>query len=219
MLIKVCGMRHAGNIAQLSLLRPDYMGFIFFGKSPRYAGEMLKADVLAAIPANIIKTGVFVNASLDSVLETVTRFGLDAVQLHGDESPEMCGRIKAQGLKVLKVFHPKSRGDFDASKPYEAVCDYFLFDTPSVAHGGSGRKFDWKLLDDYTGSVRFFLSGGIDARDLNDINALSHPQLAGLDINSRFEIVPALKNIPALRRFLEAVKSKDETSVFTSSER
>lgn len=219
MLIKVCGMRHAGNIAQLSLLRPDYMGFIFFGKSPRYAGEILKADVLAAIPANIIKTGVFVNASLESVLETVSRFGLDAVQLHGDESPEMCARMKAQGVKVLKAFHPKSRDDFKASKAYEAVCDYFLFDTPSVAHGGSGRKFDWALLDDYTGSVPFFLSGGIDARDLDEIRALSHPQLAGLDLNSRFEIVPALKNIPALRYFLGAVKFKNETNVFATTGR
>ncbi|MGQ1945997.1 phosphoribosylanthranilate isomerase [Geofilum sp. OHC36d9] len=207
MLIKVCGMRHAGNIAQLSLLRPDYMGFIFFGKSPRYAGEMLKADVLSAIPANIIKTGVFVNASFELVLETVTRFGLDAVQLHGDESPDMCGRMKATGVKVFKAFHPKSRDDFDGTQVYEAVCDYFLFDTPSVTHGGSGRKFDWSLLDEYTGSVPFFLSGGIDVEDLDEISALSHPQLAGLDLNSRFEIVPALKNIPALRSFLAAVKS------------
>jgi phosphoribosylanthranilate isomerase len=207
MLIKVCGMRHAGNIAQLSLLCPDYMGFIFFGKSPRYAGEILNADVLAAIPANIIKTGVFVNASLESVMETVSRFGLDAVQLHGNESPQMCGRVKAQGVKVLKAFHPKSSADFEATKAYEATCDYFLFDTPSVAHGGSGRKFDWTLLDDYTGAVPFFLSGGIDVQDLDEIKALSHPQLAGLDLNSRFEIVPALKNIPALRTFFEAVKS------------
>jgi phosphoribosylanthranilate isomerase len=202
MLIKVCGMRHADNIAELCQLKPDYVGFIFYEKSPRFAGSILKTENTDIIPVSICKTGVFVNAGQEEILKTVTRFGLNAVQLHGHETPELCAELKGHGLQVLKAFHPENVDGLKELKPYEAVCDFFLFDTPTVAHGGSGQKFDWSVLEQYAGNCPFFLSGGIGPDDAGRILNLKLNRLAGVDINSRFELQPGLKNIEAIKEFI-----------------
>jgi len=202
MLIKVCGMRHADNIAQLSLLKPDYIGFIFYEKSLRFAGETISPQLLETIPKSIKKVGVFVNADEKEVLNTSRYFGLDVVQLHGQESSEMCASLKSSGLEVWKVFHPNHEETFPQTEQYEKVCDFFLFDTPSAQHGGTGQKFDWSFLQEYKGGVPFFLSGGIGSEDLDEVLKINHPKLIGLDLNSRFETEPALKDIPLLQKFM-----------------
>jgi phosphoribosylanthranilate isomerase len=206
MLIKVCGMRHADNISELIKLQPNYIGFIFYQKSPRFAGDILTQEITDSIPSSIKKTGVFVNESEKKILETVKKFSLNAVQLHGSESPELCSALKMKGLEVLKAFHPDSIEKIEATKNYESACDYFLFDTPSAAHGGTGQKFDWSILEQYTGSCPFFLSGGIGPDDAETILNLKTIHPAGLDINSKFELEPGLKNIDALSRFINHLK-------------
>lgn len=206
MLVKVCGMRQAENIAQLSLLKPDYMGFIFYEKSLRFAGKTITPQLLESIPKSIKKVAVFVNATEDEVREVVRRFGFDVVQLHGKESPEMCGSLKSSGLEVWKVFHPNVEEEFPQTKKYEEVCDFFLFDTPSPNYGGTGEKFDWSFLQKYQGKTPFFLSGGIGLEDLGAVFQFEHPKFIGLDVNSRFELAPTLKNIPLLQEFIEELR-------------
>ncbi len=206
MLIKVCGMRQAKNIAQLSLLKPDYMGFIFYEKSLRFAGEIITPQLLETIPKSIKKVGVFVNEDEKEVLNTSRYFGLDVVQLHGQESPEMCASLKRSGLEVWKVFHPNHEEEFPQTEKYEEVCDFFLFDTPSPQHGGTGKKFDLSFLQEYQGKTSFFLSGGIGSEDLESVLQFDHPKLIGLDLNSRFELEPAIKNIPLLQKFMDELR-------------
>ena len=206
MLIKICGMRQAENIAQLSLLKPDYMGFIFYEKSLRFAGKTITPQLLESIPKHIKKVAVFVNATEDEVREVVRRFGFDVVQLHGNESPETCGSLKSSGLEVWKVFHPNVEEEFPHTKSYEDVCDFFLFDTPSPNYGGTGEKFDWSFLQKYQGETPFFLSGGIGLEDVGEVFQFEHPKFIGLDVNSRFELAPSLKNIPLLQKLMEELR-------------
>lgn len=206
MLVKVCGMRQAENIAQLSLLKPDYMGFIFYEKSLRFAGKTITPELLGTIPKSIKKVGVFVNADEKEVLKTSKHFGLDVVQLHGQESPEMCASIKESGLEVWKVFHPNPEEGFPHTEKYDEVCDLFLFDTPSAQYGGTGEKFDWSFLQEYRGATSFILSGGIGSEDLKEVMKINHPKLVGLDLNSRFEQSPAIKDIPLLTKFIEELR-------------
>ena len=148
-------MRHGINIVELCRLKPDYIGFIFYSKSPRFAGDLLTREITDAIPAGIIKTGVFVNSTKSDILKTASRYNLNAVQLHGSESPELCEDLKNKHLQVIKAFHPNSIEKLKATKAYESVCDFFLFDTPSTTHGGTGNKFDWSILERYEGSCPF----------------------------------------------------------------
>lgn len=206
MLVKVCGMRQADNIAQLSMLKPDYVGFIFYKESLRYAGEIVTPELLSSHLKEVKKVGVFVNADEKEVLKTSQYFGLDVAQLHGNESPKMCAALKANGLEVWKVFHPKNEDVLLQTEKYEGVCDFFLFDTPSVQYGGSGEKFDWSFLPKYKGNTSFFLSGGIGPDDLQEVLKIAHPKLVGLDLNSRFEILPAIKDIPLLAKFIAQLR-------------
>jgi phosphoribosylanthranilate isomerase len=201
------------NIRQLSTLKPDLIGFIFFPGSPRYAASKLDPGVVKELPADITKTGVFVNAGYEEIVKTAGLFGLNAVQLHGAESPEMCRSLKAAGFKVIKVFHPKTQKDITACAAYEGLCDFFLFDTASKAHGGSGRKFDWILIGKYKGSTPFLLSGGIGPGDEEMISRLQLPLLTGIDLNSRFETAPGLKDIEHLRIFIEHIRKLTKTQV------
>ncbi len=199
------------NIRQLSLLKPDLIGFIFFPGSPRYVAGKLDPVVVKEIPADIIKTGVFVNEAYEEIEKTAKLFGLDAVQLHGVESPELCRSLKAVGFKVIKAFHPKEPADMTACAAYEGKCDLFLFDTPSKAYGGSGKKFDWGLIGMYKGSTPFMLSGGIGPGDEEMIGRLQLPLLIGIDLNSRFETAPGVKNIEQLKRFFDNTRKQTKT--------
>jgi phosphoribosylanthranilate isomerase len=201
MKIKVCGMKYPDNIKELVRLPIDMTGLIFYEKSARYAGN-LPANELRIVPSNIQKVGVFVNASEEDIFETVRKYNLQIVQLHGDESPGFCGKIKNQGIKVIKAFQIEKTSDFEKCNLYENACDYFLFDTKTPMYGGSGKKFDWEILSSYSGKTPFILSGGIGPEDAESIRKIQNPKLYGIDLNSCFEIRPGEKNIEKLREFL-----------------
>lgn len=202
MKIKVCGMKDPGNIKEVSQLPIDYMGFIFYERSPRYVGEV-NPEVLAQIPASIQKIGVFVDEDLGKVQSTALLYQLSFVQLHGDESPEYCRELRQNELKVIKAFSISASSFGMIRKEYEASCDLFLFDTQTPLRGGSGEKFDWEVLRSYKGKTPFFLSGGIAPDDKERIRQFQHPSFYGIDLNSRFEIEPGKKNIQKLKQLIQ----------------
>lgn len=203
MIVKVCGMREAKNIHAIESLGIDFMGFIFYPKSPRYVKE--KPDYL---PVHCQRVGVFVNASKEEILNRAKDFGLDFVQLHGQESPAQCTELKAEGLQVIKAFSIGQGYDWENVCLYKGVADYFLFDTACPSYGGSGKRFDWKILKDYSGDTPFLLSGGIRPENLNDVLAFRHPQFRGVDLNSGFETSPGVKDEARLKPFIQTLKSK-----------
>jgi phosphoribosylanthranilate isomerase len=205
MKIKICGMRIPENIAKVAALKPDFMGFIFYPKSPRYAEPMDIAS-LNALPSTIKKIGVFVNENLENILTIAYKYKLDGLQLHGTELVDMCSKLKKAGYIVIKAFPIAEAYNFKVTKDYEGACDYFLFDTKTDAYGGSGLKFNWTMLDEYKGGTPFLLSGGIAADDAEAIMKIEHPKFAGIDLNSKFEIKPGLKNVEALREFLKELR-------------
>lgn len=201
MLIKVCGMRDSANIEQVRCLNPDMIGLIFYARSPRFVGTEPLPHLTASF-APALKVGVFVNETVAVVADIAARFRLNAVQLHGNESPAECAALRQAGLKVIKAFGISSTADFAQCASYSDCCDMFLFDTRTAGYGGAGVKFDWSILAEYKQDTPFLLSGGISADDAADIRSISHPQLAGIDLNSRFETAPALKDVEKLRRFI-----------------
>ena len=200
---KICGMKVPANILEVAALQPDYMGFIYYKQSKRYAGE-LSAGLLRELPLNIKKTGVFVDESLSVVAESVTEFGFSAIQLHGAETVEYCLELKQtipQGTELIKAFGVDGDFDFGQLKAYEEVADYFLFDTQTAGHGGSGKVFNWNLLDRYELDKPYFLSGGIGPEHVEDISKIKDERLYAIDVNSRFELEPGLKQIDKLNDF------------------
>ena len=219
MKIKVCGLREPDNIAAVGALPVDYLGFIFYPKSPRYVG---KKDHLATwlkrhpdAVANQQRVGVFVNSEIDIILNAVHDYGLDYVQLHGNESPAYCGELQTlwsvssvESARLIKVFHVDEEFDFSTTDPYAAFCPLFLFDTRSgEGSGGTGRKFDWTILDQYQGATPFLLSGGIGPDDSTVVQKINHPQLHGIDINSRFETEPGVKDVDAIATFVKTLEA------------
>ncbi len=204
-LVKVCGMKYSENIQAVAALHPDFMGFIFYPKSPRYA-EPLSLETLDEMPATIKKIGVFVNEDLENILTVVYKYKLNGVQLHGSEMVSMCAQLKEVGLIVIKAFPIAEAINFIPTKRYEGVCDYFLFDTKTDAYGGSGVKFNWGMLEEYRGETPFLLSGGIAAADVEAIRKINHPKFAGIDLNSKFEIRPGEKNVELLSAFLKKLR-------------
>ncbi|MCD8261461.1 MAG: phosphoribosylanthranilate isomerase [Bacteroides sp.] len=201
MVIKVCGMCQAGNIREVEALGIDMMGFIFYPKSPRYNTEI--PDYL---PQQVKRVGVFVNETEKTILERVAEYQLDYVQLHGKESPEYCLLLKEKGIRLLKAFSIETPDDLSGISAYEGICDYYVFDTKTPGYGGSGQQFDWNILTSYQGNTPFLLSGGIHPESSEEIKSFQHPLLAGYDLNSRFEISPALKDLSLIARFLNSVK-------------
>ncbi len=202
MIVKVCGMREAENVVAVASLGIDLMGFILFDRSPRYV-----EGVAPKTTEGIKRVGVFVNSPMEHVVEMVARHSLSVVQLHGKESVDLCGALKSRGLLVIKAIPISTPSDMARAEEYAAVVDYLLFDTKCAEHGGSGRRFDWSILDCYGGSTPFLLSGGIDEESAAEILTIEHKQFAGVDLNSRFEIAPALKDIDKLTRFIAKIKS------------
>ncbi len=196
-------MKNPDNIKELAKLPIDFMGMIFYEKSPRFANELTFDDV-NILPPYIEKVGVFVNAGKDYIMEKVNKYNLDLVQLHGSESVELCKELN-ETIPVIKAFNVADASDFEQTKSYEEVCSYFLFDTKTPQHGGSGQKFDWQILDSYTGNRYFFLSGGISSEDIDDIKKIQHPKFYGIDLNSRFETEPGLKDIKRLQQFIKTL--------------
>jgi len=205
MKIKVCGLREAGNIEAVAALKPDYMGFIWYTQSPRYVYR-LPEDILRALPASIIKTAVFVNENIDIIKVLINQFDFNAVQLHGQESPETCAELK-QDVQVLKAFGVDEHFDFTQLRAYVGKVDYFLFDTKTEKHGGSGRIFNWDVLNEYQLNVPFFLSGGLSLDNLKEIKNIKHPAFYGVDLNSRFETAPGMKDITKLKQAFELLNT------------
>jgi phosphoribosylanthranilate isomerase len=204
--IKVCGMRDPENISGVVAALPDYMGFIFYPKSKRFVGFEPSTEILAVVPDSVKKVGVFVNEIPEKVLEIVRNWKLDVVQLHGNESPEYCRQIKDSGIAVFKAFSVDESFDFKTLKAYSGVCNYLLFDTKGQLPGGTGQKFNWQLLKNYIGDIPFFLSGGIGSDDLEAIQNFEHLRWRGIDINSGFEISPALKDIEKVKNFIFEIR-------------
>lgn len=208
MKIKVCGMKNPNNIEELSSLSINYMGFIFYPKSPRYIAG-LKPEILNILSDSTKRVGVFVNEKVASLFKTIEKYGLDAVQLHGNETPQYCEDLieTFPEITIIKALSISDIKDIEKTNEYEELCDYFLFDTKTSQYGGSGQKFNWEILNSYKGNKPFFLSGGISMEDIEEIKNIQHPNLYGLDLNSKFESEPGLKDLYLVKRFIKKIKN------------
>lgn len=204
MKIKVCGITRREDLLKLVEYQVNYAGFIFYEKSPRFAGSKLDPRTIRETK-EIKKVGVFVDAPLEQVRRTITDYGLDMVQLHGDETPGYCAAID---IPVVKAFRVRTNINWDAIQPYIAVTDYFLFDTDAGnAYGGTGIRFNWELLDSYPYEHPFFLSGGIGPDQLTELLEFKHPALFAVDVNSKFETHPGVKDMEKAKSFTEQIQS------------
>jgi len=207
--LKVCGMKFPKNIEALVELKPDFIGFIFYPKSIRYMAGSLNAGFIKKIPESIKKVGVFVNDFFESIEFEVVRNNLNLVQLHGNESPDLCKALKSRGIQVVKAFQIYPGFVFSSLEPYKDYCDYFLFDTQTPLYGGSGHKFDWELLTNYDNQKPFFLSGGIDLEDVDKIKNIKNLNIHAIDINSKFEFSAGLKDIEKVKKFKNLLLSEN----------
>ncbi len=202
MKIKICGLRD--NFLEVAALKPDFLGLIFYEKSPRFVPQnvdnQLKQKTLGSQ-----KVGVFVNESEEKILKIIKEFNLDFVQLHGNETPDFCEKIREK-IPVIKAFGVSSKEDLLAAQKYYQSVDYLLFDTKTSGFGGSGRKFDWSILNEEEIQKPFLLSGGIDLDVLDEIKTLKIKNLVGVDLNSRFEISPTLKDIEKLQKAIKILQ-------------
>lgn len=195
------------NTAEVATLQPDYLGFIFYGKSPRnFEGT------IPELPEGIKKVGVFVDASIQTVLEKVNHYSLDVIQLHGKESAKYTNDLlrvlidsATKCPKIIKVFSIKDEFDFSQLRPYKDLVDYYLFDTKGKLPGGNGYTFNWDVLKDYPSTKPYFLSGGIGLDELEKIKKFKESPASkycyAVDVNSQFEIEPGLKNIEEVEKF------------------
>lgn len=239
MKIKVCGLKYPGNINEVASLSPDYLGFICYDQSPRYIND-LPVDALRKLMP--FKTGVFVNESIEKIVDRINEYDLDAVQLHGDEGVWLCDALKnkkaiaitnvkmvtkggrelkkqreeiTQSVKldkditVIKAFGINESFDFDQLNSYTDSVDYFLFDTKTPKHGGSGTAFNWDVLQKYSLNIPFFLSGGLSLDNLAEVQKIKHPMFYGVDLNSRFETEPGLKDVELLKKAFNLLRQPD----------
>lgn len=206
--IKVCGITEMKQLQQLDGLDIDFAGLIFYPESPRYVGDKLNKKEVKKADFDLKKAGVFVNPEMIDVLDAIDDYGLEVVQLHGDESPEMCEDLSSE-VEVIKAFRITGNEDIDKLvAPYDAVCDYYLFDTGGLkeSFGGTGQQFDWNILSKAKIEKPFFLSGGIGVEDAAKVKAFKHPDLFGVDINSKFESAPGVKDMKLILQFKQAMK-------------
>ena len=205
MKIKVCGLNNVANVKEVVQLQPGFIGFVFYDKSSRnctVASNFVRDLKLGRTK----KVGVFVNEPKDKLLRTVNDFGLDYVQLHGGESVAYCEELIASGLKLIKAFSIDDSFDMNDTNAFQ-FCDYLLFDTKGKNPGGNGTQFNWEVLNNYKGAVPFILSGGLELKHLSSLQEISqsYPLLSVLDINSKFEIKPGLKNIDLVGEFINEI--------------
>ena len=208
--IKVCGITQFKQLQQLDALNIDYAGLIFYKDSPRYMGDKLSGKQVKEADFDIKKVGVFVNPGYSELLDAIDEYGLDIVQLHGNETPEMCEELSAE-VEVIKAFRIAGDESINIDEmimPYDAVCDFYLFDTAGLkeSFGGTGQQFDWKILKKAKIEKPFFLSGGIGPGDVQKVRSFSHPDFFAIDVNSKFEMAPGLKDMAAILKFLQGFK-------------
>ena len=199
MIIKVCGMRDAQNIRDVESLGVDWIGMIFWPKSKRYV-----AEVPSYLPEHLKKVGVFVDSTLDDILQHISDYQLDIIQLHGQESPDFAKALKPH--TIIKAFNIEKADDLLQTEKYEGIADYFLFDTKGKMVGGNGQKFDWSVLTAYRGKTPFLLSGGLGPEDAESVRSFHHPRCIGIDLNSRFESEPGFKDINQLKTFINKLR-------------
>jgi phosphoribosylanthranilate isomerase len=199
MIVKVCGMRDAQNIRDVEKLGVDWIGMIFWPQSKRFV-----AEVPSYLPKHQKRVGVFVDAPLEDIRQHISDYQLNIIQLHGQESPDYVKALKPH--TTIKAFNIAKADDLVQTEQYEGIADYFLFDTKGLMVGGNGQKFDWSVLTAYHGKTPFLLSGGIGLDDAESINSFHHPSCIGIDLNSRFEVSPAFKDIDKLKTFLGKIK-------------
>ena len=198
-LLKICGLKYPENIQEVADLEPDFMGFIFHPKSPRNVEGVLSPVDLREVKSH--KVGVFVQKDLEELIAIADQYQLQFVQLHGSESPQYCEKVAKADINIIKVFSIAEPNDFDLVNDFIGLADFFLFDTKLPnAHGGHGVSFDWNMLKHYTGDTPFLLAGGISLENFDELQKIEHQSFAGIDVNSKFEIEPGLKNIPLLRQ-------------------
>lgn len=207
--IKVCGITQIKQLQQLDGLNIDFAGFIFYKESPRYMVGKISKEEMQSADFDIKKVGVFVNAEYNEIKKMIEDYDLDVVQLHGDETPLLCEQL-SEDVEVIKAF---SIGDNKVSidelvADYDEVCDYYLFDTASKSglQGGTGEKFDWKLIKKSKIEKPFFLSGGIGIADIAAVRAFKHPDYFGIDVNSAFEKSPGVKDMALVLQMKQGLK-------------
>lgn len=208
--LKICGMKFSENILETIHLKPDFMGFIFYEKSPRFYSEEVIPDI-----KSIKKVGVFVNSNNEEIVDTIKKYDLNLVQLHGNESPDFCKNLKEEleknnlNILIIKAFSVDENFDFETLNNYEKNTDYFLFDTKGKLHGGNGKVFNWQILKNYSLKKPYFLSGGIGISEISQLEIfLKAPESRycfGLDLNSKFEIEPGFKDSKILKEFKKAL--------------
>lgn len=227
MIIKVCGMRNPENISAVAALGIDLLGLIFYPDSPRYVQEYIpsNAGILPdGIPTSMKevthgmfpkRVGVFVDEMPQTIITKAYNYELDYIQLHGHEPRTMCENLRRtldpdirKGIKIIKAISIRQPQDVGLYKEYEGAVDMFLFDTKCKTVGGSGTQFDWSVLDRYDGTTPFLLSGGIGPDDAARVKAFRHPQFAGIDLNSRFEVSPAMKDVEKLKKFIREIRDE-----------
>jgi len=205
MIVKVCGIRTTQNLDYLSQSNADWIGFIFFGKSKRnFLDGDISPEQMQAIEK--VKVGVFVNESLDMIAASIETYALDMVQLHGDESNAFCEQVKHLGVEVMKAFSVQDELPSNLND-YVGAIDFVLFDTKGAERGGNGVQFDWSILESYRLNMPFLVSGGIGVEDVSELKKIKNKKMAGIDINSRFELEPGLKDEQLLEQFIHEFKS------------
>jgi phosphoribosylanthranilate isomerase len=222
MIVKVCGMRDADNIRKVVKLGIDWIGFVFWQDSPRFVSQITSnagiipdySSLCGNSVGDVKKVGVFVNDMPQNIVTRIVNYNLDIIQLHGQESPVMIDNLRATvdpdihaGIKIMKAISISTRSDVARYKEYIGHVDYFLFDTKTPLVGGSGNQFDWSVLEAYDGDVPFLLSGGIGPDDINRIKTFHHPMCMGIDLNSKFEEEPAMKNVDKLKSFISELRN------------
>ena len=208
--IKVCGITQFKQLQQLEALNIDYAGLIFYKDSPRYIGNKITGKQIKDADFDIKKVGVFVDPGYSELLDAIDEYGLDIVQLHGNETPQLCEELSGE-VEVIKAFRISGDESIDIDEMvanYDEVCDYYLFDTAGLkeSFGGTGQQFDWGVLKKAKIEKPFFLSGGIGPDDAVKVKAFNHPDFFAVDINSKFELSPGLKDMAAILKFLQAFK-------------
>jgi phosphoribosylanthranilate isomerase len=208
--IKVCGITQFKQLQQLEALNIDYAGLIFYKDSPRYMGDKITGKQVKDADFDIKKVGVFVNPGYSELLDAIDEYGLDIVQLHGNETPEMCEELSAE-VEVIKAFRIAGDESINIDElvmPFDAACDFYLFDTAGLkeSFGGTGQQFNWSILKKAKIEKPFFLSGGIGPDDAEKVKAFKHPDFFAIDVNSKFELAPGLKDMAAILKFLQAFK-------------
>jgi len=200
-------MKYPDNIRELSNLDINMAGFIFYEKSSRFVGNDFKKENIDVLPARIKRVGVFVNSDWDYVEKKQEQYALDYLQLHGNERPDYCEKLKRKDTGIIKAFSVDDSFDFLKLEAFQASCDFFLFDTKGPLKGGNGTVFNWDVLQNYRLSTPFLLSGGIGAENISEALKLRHPQLAGFDMNSKLEIKPALKSVQLSKQTIEKIRN------------